>query len=127
MQTAIKGGGELFHSFGWIELTDEMIADTEQFIITCFSPKSKDCSFDDLLYEVYHDTTFSSTTENIKQHIRCACFQTFLWQHASFVDQITLTPQKYGYVDDEIGQLRVLIESATKFLVSGNVCPCRVK
>ena len=37
-----------------------------------------------------------------------------MWQHAPFVNQISLIPEEYGYVVDKIGQLRPLIMSASK-------------
>ena len=51
----------------------------------------------------------------MKLHIRRAQFQAYLWNHASFVDQISLIPEEYGNVEDEIGQLRPLIVSASNF------------
>ena len=75
----------------------------------------------------------------MKQHIRQTYFQAYLWQDASFANQISMTPEEHGYVEDEIRQLRALIVSESKlpndipvacnFLkcVTENVCPCSVK
>ena len=80
-----------------------------------------------------------AASESMMQHIWRAYFQAYLWQHASFVDQISLIPEEYGYVEDEKGHLRPLIMSASKlpndFLVPcnclkcarENVCQCHVK
>ena len=79
-------------------------------------------SLDDLRYNVYHDKKFEfglekfpATSESMKLHIWCAYFQAYFWKHASFVDQISLIPEEYGNLEDEIGQLRPLIVSASNF------------
>ena len=58
---------------------------------------------------------FPATSESMKLHIRRAYFQAYFWKHASFVDQISLIPEEYGNLEDEIGQLRPLIVSASNF------------
>ena len=79
-------------------------------------------SLDDLRYNVYHDKKFEfglekfpATSESMKLNIRRAYFQAYFWKHASFVDQISLIPEEYGNLEDEIGQLRPLIVSASNF------------
>ena len=94
-----RGSGELIYAFGWSELTDDMIANAEKFVIRSLSPSSKCTHFDDLRYDVYHDKKFQFdlekflvTSESMMLHIRRAYFQIYLWQYASFVDQILLIP-----------------------------------
>ena len=99
-----------------------MVANAEKFLIRSLSPSSKSTHFDDLRYNVYHDKKFQfdlekfpSTSESMKLHIQRAYFQAYLWKRASFADQISLIPEEYGNVEDEIGQLRPLIVSASNF------------
>ena len=51
-----------------------------------------------------------------------------MWQYASFIDQTSLIPEEYGYVEDEIGQSSLLIVSASRlpndFPVSYNCLKC---
>ena len=136
----------MIHAFGQSELTNYMIANAKKFLIKCLSPSHKCTHFDDLRYDVYHEKKFHfdlekfpATSESMKQHIRRAYFQAYLWQHALFVDQILLIPEEYGYVEDEIGQFKPLIMSAPKLpndfpvpynrlkCARENVCLCRVK
>ena len=58
LRTAIEGGGELLHAFGWSELTDDMIANAQKFLIRCLSPSNKCIHFDDLRYNAYHRKKF---------------------------------------------------------------------
>ena len=112
-----------------------MIANAKKFLIRCPSSSSKCTHFDDLRYEVYHEKIFQfhleklpATSESMKQHIWCAYFQAYLWQYASFIDQTSLIPEEYGYVEDEIGQSSLLIVSASRlpndFPVSYNCLKC---
>ena len=123
-----------------------MIADAEEFLLRCPSPSSKCTHFDDLRYNVYYEKKFQfdlekflATSESIKQHIQRAYFQAYFWQHASFVDQISLIPEEYGHVEDEIGQSSLVILSASRLpndfpvpydclkCARKNVCLCHVK
>ena len=61
--------GQLLHSFGWGEFTDEMIANAEKFLIRCFSPSNECTNFDDLRYELYHDKKFQFDLEKFPAHI----------------------------------------------------------
>ena len=113
LSTAIEGGQS--------KVTDDLIANTKKFLIRCLSLRSICTHFDHLRYEIHHKKKFQfdlekypATSENMKQHILYAYFQAFLWQHASFVDQISLISEEYGYVEDEKEQLRPFRVSASK-------------
>ena len=107
---------------------------------------SKCTHFDNPRYDVYREKKlqfslekFPAASESMKQHIPRAYFQGYLSQHVCFVDQISLIAEEYGYVEDELGQLRPLIMSASKLpndfpvpcnclkCVRENVCPCHGK
>ena len=57
-RTAKESGGELLHAFGWRELTDDMIANTEKFLNGCLSPSSECIHFEDQRCDFYHDKKF---------------------------------------------------------------------
>ena len=116
VRLAREGGNSLLHSFGRGTFTDEILYDSEKFLVKCISPKSISDTFDDLRYEVYHDKKFKfdlvkfpPTSKTIKEHIKRAYFQCHLWQHASYIPSITLNPLEYGYVEDEDGKLMSIV------------------
>ena len=139
-------GYKLLYSFGRSELTDQMIADAEKFLVRCISQKCNLDCFDDLRYEIYDDKKFQfdmekfpPTSKSIKQHIRRAYLQSHLWLHASFVEDITLNPLEYGYVEEDEEQLIPVVVSRSHIpddfpvpcnclkCARANVCPCHVR
>ena len=118
VRLAREGGNSLLHSFGRGTFTDEILYDSEKFLVKCISPKSISDTFDDLRYEVYQDKKFKfdlekfpPTNKTIKEHIKRAYFQCHLWQHASYIPSITLNPLEYGYVKDEDGKLMPIVST----------------
>ena len=77
LRTAIEGGGELLHAFGWSERTDDMIANAQKFLIRCLSPSNKCIHFDDLRYNAYHIKKFQL---DLDLHIsRYTCGSMEIW------------------------------------------------
>ena len=113
LSTAIESGRS--------KVTEDLIANAKKFLNRCLSLSSICTHFDHLRYDIHHKKKFQfdlekypATSESMKQHILYAYFQAISWQHASFVDQISLISEEYGYVEDEKEQLRPFRVSASK-------------
>ena len=74
---AVREGADCYHllyTFGWDALSDEMIADAEEFLLKCITKHHVD-TFDELRFMVYHEKyleldieRFPPTSDNIRQH-----------------------------------------------------------
>ena len=123
-------GFEYLHSFGTIELTNRIIANVEPFLVKCISSNcSIDC-FDELRHDSCYDKKFNfnlekfpPTKESIRQHIKGAHLQCYLWLHSAFFADIKLNPLEYGYVEDDNEQLIPRIISGNHVL-DGFPLPC---
>ena len=86
-KAAGEGAGyyHLLYAFGRDELSDEMIADAEKFLLKCFTKHDVD-TFNELRFIVYHEKYlefdiehFPPTSDNIRQHIYIAHISAVLY------------------------------------------------
>ena len=84
-KAAFVCGIELLHSFGKTEISDEMIANAEKFLLNCITSNCKFNYLYELRYHIYHTKTFQldleklpPTSSSIKLHIKRAYLQTYV-------------------------------------------------
>ena len=125
-------GYEVLYSFGSDELSEEMIADAEKFLLKCITNHDVD-TFNQLRFIVYHEKhlqfdieRFPPTSDSIRQHILRAYLQCYIWLHAPSLENIELNPLDYGYKLDDNGNLVPIL--ATKPPIPSNFPqPCNYR
>ena len=141
----MKYGHNLSYSFGRDEISNQMIANAEKFLLNCIT-KSNENTFDELRYIVYHEKhlqfdieRFPPTSASVRQHILRAYLQCYMWLHSPFLEDIQLNPLDYRYTLDENGDLVPVLTTELsipdEFPATYNclkrskqkVCPYRVK
>ena len=86
LEIAKTNGYSLLRSFATRELSEEMIATVELFLVKCISKNTRSTNFDELREEIHHNKSFKldieklpPTSNSIKLHIRRAYLQAYLW------------------------------------------------
>ena len=146
LKTAFACGIELLHSFGKTDISDEMIANAEKFLLNCITSNCKFNYFDELRYHIYHTKTFQldleklpPTSSSIKLHIKRAYLQTYMWLHAPFIENIAISRVEYGYIENSEEHIIPIVVSDVLIppdfpspcncmkCSKSNVCKCRIK
>ena len=87
--------------------------------------KTKCRYFYNLRYEFYFNKKFQfdwekfpSTSKGIKNPIKRAFFQCYVWQHASFVPDISVNLTDYGFIKDgDMGLIPLMIGGSNNFSI----------
>ena len=108
LEIAKTKGYSLLHSFAARELSKEMIATSELFLVSCVSKNTRLTNFDELREEIYHNKSFKldieklpPTSNSIKLHIRRAYLQAYLWYRAPFEKVLDLDPTEFCYARND--------------------------
>ena len=129
---AVREGADCYHllyAFGRDTLSDEMIADTEKFLLKCIGKHDVD-TFNELHFIVYHEKylefdteRFHPSSDNIRQHILRTYLQCYIWLHSAFLENTDLDPLEYGYRSTEDSNL-ILVMSTKLSIPSNFPQPC---
>ena len=102
LKKANESAYNLLYYFGKNEISQNMIADAEKFLVQCITSDDTN-NFDELRFNVYHKKhlqfdieRFPPTSASIRQHILCAYLRCCMWYHCQFTENIHLNPLEYG-------------------------------
>ena len=93
----------LIQDFGKAALSEDMMISAEKFLLRCICTNQHVSTFDDLMVEIYHKNSlkfdikrFPSSSNAVREHIKRAYIQCYIWINASNIETIELDPINYG-------------------------------